>query len=152
MSSFHRILFPTDLSKNAERAYPFACSVARDLGASIIILHVYPPPIDRSEVVAWHQGKGFEEDLKEFLEEYDGQGVPCGVTRQLKEGHAVEEILRVARESKCDLIVMGTHGRTGIARLLMGSVAEQVLRKAPCPVLTVKQPVPPGDTTKDPAP
>jgi len=152
MSSFHKILFPTDLSKNAEWAYFFACSVARDQGAAIIILHVYPPPIDRSEVVARRQGKGYEEDLWRFLEEYEGGSVPGGVTRQLKEGDTVEEILRVARESNCDLIVMGTHGRTGLGRLVMGSVAEQILRKAPCPVLTVKQPFPAVETTKDPAP
>jgi len=58
------------------------------------------------------------------------------------EGDVATEILRLAQETGSDLIVMGTHGRTGLARLLMGSVAEQVVRKAPCPVLTVKTPFP----------
>jgi len=62
--------------------------------------------------------------------------------RRLEQGDATTEILRVAREESADLIVMGTHGRTGLGRLLMGSVAEQVMRRAPCPVLTVKSPVP----------
>jgi len=62
--------------------------------------------------------------------------------RRLAEGDAVEETLRVAQEANADLIVMGTHGWTGLGRLLMGSVAEQVVRRASCPVLTVKAPFP----------
>jgi nucleotide-binding universal stress UspA family protein len=64
------------------------------------------------------------------------------VERRLEEGDPIGEILRAAAEVPCDLIVMGTHGRTGLARLLMGSVAEEVVRKAPCPVVTVKTPFP----------
>jgi nucleotide-binding universal stress UspA family protein len=58
----------------------------------------------------------------------------------LEEGDPVTQILRIAGEENCELIVMGIHGRTGLGRLLMGSVAEQVVRRAPCPVLTVKMP------------
>jgi hypothetical protein len=68
--------------------------------------------------------------------------------RRLEEGDAVTEILRVAEEAPADLIVLGTHGRTGLARLLMGSVAEQVVRRAPCPVLTVKAPLEGKETTR----
>jgi nucleotide-binding universal stress UspA family protein len=64
------------------------------------------------------------------------------VEHRLAEGEPDETILRVARESNCDLIVMGTHGRTGLRRALMGSVAEQVVRLATCPVLTVNSPFP----------
>jgi len=63
------------------------------------------------------------------------------VKRYLKEGDPATEIVRLAKETKSDLIVMGTHGRTGFGRILMGSVAEQVVRKAPCPVVTVKTPL-----------
>jgi nucleotide-binding universal stress UspA family protein len=73
------------------------------------------------------------------------------VERRLEEGLAVTEVLRVAQEVNADLIVMGTHGRTGLARLLMGSVAEQVLRKALCPVLTVKTPFPATTSPADAA-
>jgi nucleotide-binding universal stress UspA family protein len=59
---------------------------------------------------------------------------------KMVEGHPAETICRVAKEEGCDLIVMGTHGRSGLGRLLLGSVAEQVLREAACPVLTVKMP------------
>jgi nucleotide-binding universal stress UspA family protein len=64
------------------------------------------------------------------------------VEYRLEEGFAATEILRLAEEAKADLIVMGTHGRTGLSRLVLGSVAEQVVRKARCPVLTVKAPFP----------
>jgi nucleotide-binding universal stress UspA family protein len=67
------------------------------------------------------------------------------------EGNAAPEILRVAEESHCDVIVLGTHGRTGLARLLLGSVAEQVVRRASCPVLMVKGPFPPEQPAVTPA-
>jgi len=82
-------------------------------------------------------------DLREArvrLERLPVTGENVRAERQLVEGDPVSEILRVAREMPADLIVMGTHGRTGLERLLMGSVAEEVLRKATCPVLTVKRP------------
>jgi hypothetical protein len=68
----------------------------------------------------------------------------------MEKGDPAEEILRVAEETKCDLIMIGTHGRTGLGRLLMGSVAEQVVRKAHCPVLTVKAPLQTELPTKPP--
>jgi nucleotide-binding universal stress UspA family protein len=64
------------------------------------------------------------------------------VDHRLAEGDAATEILRLANETRSDVIVMGTHGRTGLARVLMGSVAEQVVRRAPCPVVTMKTPLP----------
>ncbi len=140
MSSIRTILFPTDFSPTAEQTYPFACSLARDLGASVIVLHVYPPPIDHSEVVARREPDGYEEDLWRRLKRYEASGAAGGVTHLLEEGNVVESILRVAQEASCDLIVMGTHGRSGLSRLLLGSVAESILRKTLCPVLTLKTP------------
>ena len=67
----------------------------------------------------------------------------------MKEGDPATEILQFAQQIKCDLIVMGTHGRTGLGRLFLGSVAEQVLRKAPCAVLTVKTPVAASSSESD---
>jgi nucleotide-binding universal stress UspA family protein len=83
-----------------------------------------------------------EAELKERLSQLRAQAPGADVTCRLEEGDPVTEILAVAKEARCDLIVLGTHGWTGLARLLMGSVAEQVLRKAPCPVVTVKTPFP----------
>jgi nucleotide-binding universal stress UspA family protein len=74
------------------------------------------------------------------------------VEHRLEEGDTATQILRVAQETGCDMIVLGTHGRTGLGRLLMGSVAEQVLRMAPCPVLTVRAPFPASESAGGPAP
>jgi len=151
MSSIRTILYPTDFSETAEQTYPFACSLARDLGASLIVLHVYPPPLDHSEAVARRDPDGYEEDLWRMLKRYEAPGVAGGVTHRLEEGDAVETILRVAREANCDLIVMGTHGRSGLSRMLLGSVAEKILRKASCPVLTLKKPFSTPESAKEPA-
>jgi nucleotide-binding universal stress UspA family protein len=84
----------------------------------------------------------YKEPLRAKLNELARRESKVQVEDQLVEGDAAIEILRLAEDTKCDLIVMGTHGRTGLGRLLMGSVAEQVVRKARCPVLTVKTPLP----------
>ena len=78
------------------------------------------------------------EEAKEKLRQLEGQAHRVRVESQVLEGDPVDMILRAAEETNSDVIVMGTHGRTALTRLLMGSVAESVLRKAPCPVLTSK--------------
>ena len=83
--------------------------------------------------------EGYEEEIGEtLLRIHPPASVP--VIHVLETGQPVEEILRVAKESHVDLIIMGTHGRRGLKRMLLGSVAERVMREAPCPVLTVKTP------------
>jgi nucleotide-binding universal stress UspA family protein len=82
------------------------------------------------------------EPLRERLQQLRPRDPKVPVEHRLVQGDAATEMLQVAEETKCDVIVLGTHGRTGLGRLLMGSVAEQVLRKAPCPVVTVKTPLP----------
>src|SRR5262249_52219519 len=117
-------------------------SLARDHGARVILLHVYPPPISHGEVVARRQDNGYEEDLWQQLERWRSPYPEVPVEPRLAEGVAAAEILAAAREMNTDLIVMGTHGRTGLRRLLMGSVAEEVVRRASCPVLTMTTPFP----------
>jgi nucleotide-binding universal stress UspA family protein len=135
------ILFPTDFSENADQAFPFACSLAKDHGAEIVVLHVYPPPVAYGEELARRQPpNGYERDLWRLLRQYEAPDKACRVSHRLEEGDLVKVILWTAEDLGCDLIVMGTHGRTGLARALMGSVAEAVVRRAPCPVLTVKHP------------
>jgi nucleotide-binding universal stress UspA family protein len=119
-----------------------AYSLARDHGAQLILLHVYPPPIAHEEIVARRQPNGFHDQLWNALHNLKAPDASVRVEYQLAEGHPAAEILRAARETPCDLIVMGTHGRTGFRRMLMGSVAEEVLRRAPCPVLTVRGALP----------
>jgi nucleotide-binding universal stress UspA family protein len=81
-------------------------------------------------------------ELKEKLQRVQPQDEDVAVSHLLEEGDPADQILRVAQEGGYDLVVMGTHGRTGLGRLLMGSVAEKVMRKAPCPVLVAKAPQP----------
>ena len=136
MSTLRVILFPTDFSERAEAVFPLACALARDQGSRLVLLHVDPPPLFHGEVVSRRQTPDYEEQLREALRRYE---VPQGVQPEyrLEEGPPAEGICRVAAELPADLIVMATHGRTGLRRLLMGSVTEQVLRQAPRPVLSV---------------
>lgn len=144
MLAIHTILHPTDFSERSEYAFRLACSLARDHGAKLVVLHVYPPP----QTVAYEAmpmlpayPPGFRKELENRLRSLKAP-TEVPVEYRLEEGFAATEVVRLARELPCDLIVMGTHGRTGLSRLVLGSVAEQVLRKAECPVLTVKGPLP----------
>ncbi len=145
MAVFHTILFPTDFSEQSQAVFPFACRLARDQGARLLVLYADPPPLFHGEVVARRQEPDYEERLRNELRRFQPSDAGGRVEHRLEEGEAAEVILRVAREERCDLIVMATHGRTGLARLLMGSVAEKVLREAPCPI-TLCAPPRPGRT------
>jgi nucleotide-binding universal stress UspA family protein len=135
------ILHPTDFSPQAEYAFRLASALARDYNARLIIMHVkMVPAVAYGEFAALPpDAEESVESLKERLTQLKPRG--CAVEYVLTEGVPAEEIVNVAGDKHCDLILMGTHGRTGLGRLLMGSVAELVVRKAPCPVLTVKTPV-----------
>ncbi len=133
------ILHPTDFSENSEFAFRLACALARDYKARLVLLHVLPPPMviyagGPVPAETWPS----VEQAEEKLHQLEGKAHRVRVESQVMEGDPVDMILRAAKETNSDVIVMGTHGRTALARLLMGSVAEAVLRKAPCPVLTVK--------------
>jgi nucleotide-binding universal stress UspA family protein len=137
MLLFRTILHPTDFSPAAEYAFELAGSLARDHGAELIILHVRSPK--GTDAPVWLQK---EEIWDEFhrLEQTDPHIRDIRIRSEFVDGDPVKEILHVAEKNGCDLIVMGTHGRTGVKRLLMGSVAEKVSRESPCPVMTVKSP------------
>lgn len=140
MSNIHVILHPTDYSEHSDVAFRIACSLARDYRAKLVLLHVAL----RSVTIAGEAAIAprSEEYFQAEREKLEGISVPAEirVERQVAEGAPAEEILRATQAAKADLIVMGTHGRTGLARLLAGSVAEQVMRRATCPVLTVRSP------------
>ena len=131
------VLYATDLSESADRAFPVARALAQHHRASLVVLHVYPPPICHAEEVARRPPDGYIDALWEALHRYEVADASVAVTHRLAEGGAAREIVRAAQELKCDLLVLGTQGRTGVRRVLMGSVAEKVIRQAPCPVLTV---------------
>lgn len=142
MFPFRTILHPTDFSEPAEMALSLACSLARAHHAQLVVLHVMPSPVCWGEVVARRGPDGVEEQIwRENLAPLASDAPDLNIEKWLEQGDPVEQILNVAEETSCDLIVMGTHGRKGVPRLLLGSVAEKVLRNAPCPVLTVPGPI-----------
>lgn len=139
------ILHPTDFSGPSEYAFQLACSLARDYGAKLVVLHVDMPPVTMGEVITYMEPENYKEKLwAEFhrLEASEPGIRDLRVETKLVEGNPAKEILRAANEIMPELIVMGTHGRTGLGRLLMGSVAEEVVRKSLFPVLTVKTTIP----------
>ena len=135
------IVHPTDFSANSQCAWEMACALARDYGAKLLLIHVEPPVPSFSELGAVPPFPLDRRALQRQLAEVKPTDAALAVTRKLLFGEEAAEITSFANENHADLIVMGTHGRTGLGRLLMGSVAETVLRQAPCPVLTIKTPM-----------
>jgi nucleotide-binding universal stress UspA family protein len=136
------ILHPTDYSELSQAAFHYAVELARVHGASVTVLHVAetlgPEQLTYGEAVSQPQPQAYRQRLwEEFLRLTPAEpGVP--LEHLLREGDPAEEIVRAADDLSCDLIVMGTHWRTGLRRWLEGSVAEAVLRQVSCPVLVVK--------------
>src|SRR5262245_17478330 len=139
MFTIRTILHPTDFSQTSQTVFKLACDLARSLGADVVVAHVLPRPVTVPEA-AWMtiDLKSYWADLKAQLTHLFPEEPGVRVSHRLLEGDQATEILRLAQGIPCDLIIMGTHGRTGLSRLALGSVAEQVVRKAPCPVMTVK--------------
>jgi nucleotide-binding universal stress UspA family protein len=143
MIEIRRILCPTDFSEFAQRALHQAVPLARWYDASLTALHVVPPavPVDGMfpQPLPPLANEGvrtrLERDLDAFVAPAREAGVACHTA--LREGAVPARILEVARELPADLLVMGTHGQGGLERLVLGSVTESVLRKAPCPVLSI---------------
>jgi nucleotide-binding universal stress UspA family protein len=145
MLPIRTILCPTDFSAPSEHAFRVACALARDYGATVLALHVLERPLMTYSGVmgappAEPPSAEQRRAAREHLDRVAAKDPRVSVEHLLEEGDPATAILQIAEERRCDLVVMGSHGRTGLARLLMGSVAEKVLRNAPCPVLTVKIP------------
>jgi nucleotide-binding universal stress UspA family protein len=148
LTTIRTILHPTDFGPAAEAAFHFACSLAREYHSEIVLLHVVEPafvlPVDGLTVPI---PTDIDAESRKRLERIFPLDQNVKVRRETVIGMPVEEIARVATECKADMVVMGTHGRGGFSRLLMGSVAEGVLRSVACPVLFVKEPSPSGATS-----
>src|SRR5688572_20762627 len=136
-----KILYPTDFSKSSDAGMHVATALARDTGAKLLIIHVEEPP------AAYGGGEmyyGLPEPDLQAIQRMLSDVVPTDTQvtyeHRLVTGDPATEIVRLAKEEDVDLIVMGTHGRTGLRRMLMGSVAEAVVRHAECPVFTLKEP------------
>ena len=147
MKPFDKILVPVDFAPHSAQAVRLACEIAQRFSASITLVHVHEPvdyALPEGYVLYTPDQLGrlnaeFENRLRASQREVEALGVTRVDTRLLH-GAAALEIVDFAQHESFDLIVMGTHGRTGLKHVLMGSVAERVLRSASCPVLTVKAP------------
>jgi nucleotide-binding universal stress UspA family protein len=136
------ILHPTDFSENSRVALDWAIAWAQQFGARLIVLHVVPEfaavyQLEQEEVerLSAHMQQIAEAEMRRLWQERGGE---VDYELVVTIGAPAHEIVRVATERQVDLIVIGTRGRTGLAHALLGSVAEQVVRLAPCPVLTVR--------------
>jgi len=141
-------MYATDLSPAARPAFARALQLAKQDRARLVLLHVLMPPspflgdeLPASFVdLQVRARREVERQLADLVAQAKKAGVP--VEPRIVEGEPSEEILRAARRHRADMIVMGTHGRTGLGRVFMGSTAERVLQRATCPVCTVRAPSP----------
>ena len=146
-TGYHRVLWPTDFSPLANVALPHAVGLAAAAGAELVLLHVLPSLaayavpelVGALSVSLQRKARAAAEGQLRRLEQ-QVKGPNFRVHTVLTEGVPFDQILRAAKRLRCDLIVLATHGRTGLAHAIMGSVAENVVRRAPCPVLTVRPP------------
>ena len=142
MIALKRILAPTDFSEYSAEAIGYACALADKFGSELHFLHILE--VHASSTPVFGAGLAFSPRIRESraaVEQAlelvaDGRAA----VRATAEGPTFLEILRYAKDNEIDLIVMGTHGRSGLAHVMLGSVAERIVRKAPCPVLTVRHP------------
>lgn len=155
MIRLQRMLFPTDFSAGAAAAHRYACELSHRFQSELHVIYVLEdplvaapdfvmgmalPPAIKDAPAKVHREE--EQDLLQRLDEViaSADPRPISTVRAVRFGSPFVEIVRYARSHDIDLIVMGTHGRGAIAHILLGSVAERVVRKAPCPVLTVRHP------------
>ena len=147
MIALKKILVPTDFSECSEVATKYARALSQAFRAELHLIHVLENPYALlADPMSFAPPPNFYEDLeaqtRDRLKQICADWEPPQPHVELvtSQGSAFVDIVRYAREHNIDLIVMGTHGRGAIAHMLMGSVAEKVVRKAPCPVLTVRHP------------
>ncbi len=138
------ILCPTDFSENSGVALGIARDVARQYGAALIALHVAdslgPEGVGYVEAETQLQPEGHVEQLRQALHRAVAPEPGVETRHLLREGDTAAVIEQIVREQHCDLVVLGTHGRTGLEHLFMGSTAERIIRRCPCPGLVVKSP------------
>jgi nucleotide-binding universal stress UspA family protein len=142
MMELHHILAPTDFSEHSQQAIQYVRELAQAFGATLVLVHVVElPPYPIEGLPPSQLGGTLLEDLEQQatsdLAQVLAQEAEVTVVRRVVVGIPYRRIVEVAADEKVDLIVMATHGRTGFSHLFMGSVAEKVVRAAPCPVLTI---------------
>jgi nucleotide-binding universal stress UspA family protein len=146
MRGFRTIMHPTDFSRASRGAFERAIALARESGGTLLLAHVLVPPTPlvgegyvspaTYEALETAARQAAERGLRRLVDRAKKAGARA--SSLLLRGLPHDQIPRAARSKRVDVIVMGTHGRTGLPRLFLGSVAERVLARAPCPVLTVR--------------
>jgi nucleotide-binding universal stress UspA family protein len=139
-----RILVPIDFSEHATPVLEWATHLAQEHGARLVLLHAYHLPVEFQQLEGAYLPPDFwanvkleaEQSLARYKSDLDARGL--SVECVVREGYPASVILDEAANQPADLIVIGTHGLSGLRHLLLGSIAERVVQKAPCPVLTVK--------------
>jgi nucleotide-binding universal stress UspA family protein len=144
MGAIRKILVPTDFSPHAEEAFRQACSLARATGATVVVVHVARPPalvIDGGRL-STDPTDDKPDDLWPGLRKIKAEDATVVVEHEVivAERPDASHILQILETTGCDLIVMGTHGLTGLKHRLFGGLTEQVVREAHCPVMVVKAP------------
>ena len=145
---FHRIVVPADFSSCSEEAWALAQRVAESLGSAMVLVHVFAALHPYGDVPLGHEdatGQAIEsarkwvsEELEKMVARARARGLKARTV--LRNGVPHQEIVQLAADERADIVIMGTHGRSGLSRVLLGSVAERVIHFAPCPVLTVRKP------------
>lgn len=138
VNAISKILVPTDFSASSNAALEYATMLARDHNAEIVIAHFFNTPLEMGETKHSATYDHEIKELKQKLDETTPSDPSIKFQRHMIEGNSSQNIVDFSERQHVDLIVMGTHGRTGLKHLLMGSYAEHVVRNAKCPVLTVK--------------
>jgi len=134
------IVFPTDFSSASAAALPHAATLAKQSGARLLVVHVQEPPLPQGGgELSFALPEPDTARVAAMLEEVRPLDRSVPVAHRLAMGDPAAEVCRIATEEGATLIVLGTHGRSGVLRLLMGSVAESILRRAPCPVLAYRE-------------
>lgn len=146
MIELKKILYPTDFSEYAANARPYVIEMAKKFGAEVAVINVLMSPsyavspefaVDLTKIQKDMQGAA-EANLEEVRKVFEKEGIP---TRTILEiGSPFAEIVQTAKKETSDLIILATHGHGAVKHMLLGSTAEKVVRKAPCPVLTIRHP------------
>jgi len=143
-----KILVPIDFSDYSKSALKYAINFSKSFNAEMILVYVvepviYPPDFSMGQIAIPSINTEWDERAKLELEKLAKEQIPSGVSVKtiIKTGKPFIEIVETAGELDVDLIIIATHGRTGVEHILFGSTAEKVVRKAPCPVMTLREPV-----------
>ena len=134
MAMIKKILAPTDFSDLSAKGVRYASQLAKESGAELVVMNIVP--LDESNVASKREIDQHKLELDEFLVDRD-MGSDLNIRKLVEPGVPSSTIVYFAEKENCDLIVMSSHGRSGLSRVLMGSVTEHILRKSPCPVLVV---------------